>query len=90
MNWHPVVRWKPWNFEIKSLEGNTLEGLKTTYQFFKKEGTKIDLSKYRDQIPDPETLIEQLTKEEIESLLDGITSDAKEPDYGNEHDDPFW
>ena len=66
-----------------------LEGLKTTYQFFKKDGSNIDLSAYRDQIPDPESLIEQLTKEEIESLLDGLAVDVKEPDYGNDQEDPF-
>lgn len=66
-----------------------LEGLKTTYQFFKKEGSKINLSKYDDQIPNPETLIEQLTKEEIENLLDGVVGDVKEPDYGNGGSDPF-
>ena len=65
------------------------EGLKTTYQFFKKDGSKIDLDEYQDQIPAPETLIEQLTKEEIENLLDGVVEDTKEPDYGNEYDDPF-
>lgn len=65
------------------------EGLKTTYQFFKKDGSNIDISAYRDQIPDPESLIEQLTKEEIENLLDGLAVDVKEPNYGNNQEDPF-
>ena len=65
------------------------EGLKTTYQFFKKDGSNIDLSTYQDQIPDPESLIEQLTKEEIENLLDGVATNVKEPNYGNDQEDPF-
>ncbi len=64
------------------------EGLKTTYQFFRKDPSRIDLSKYVGMIPDPESLVEQLTKEEIEELLDGDTN-ATPPSDPNDEDLPF-
>jgi hypothetical protein len=60
------------------------EGLKTTYQFFKKDPSKIDISKYADMIPNPESLIEQLTKEEIAELLDGESSVSPPNDPADE------
>ena len=62
--------------------------LNTTYQFFPKEKSTIDLSKY--EIPSIEQLIKPMTREEIEMLLeqDGALT-VTEANENGEDDFPF-
>jgi len=59
------------------------EKFNTTYQFFPKDKSSIDLSKY--EIPNIEDLIKIMTKEEIEVLLetDGVTESQEDTDGDN-------
>jgi hypothetical protein len=72
------------NYDLKVVRQG--EGLKTQYSFFAKDKSDEDLSKYAEHIPPIENLIEKLTKEEIEELMDGITS-VNNNDNGNKDND---
>jgi hypothetical protein len=67
----------------------TGEGLRTQYQFFAKDKTDEDLSEFIALIPPTENLIEQLTKEEIEALMDGMLAQGNAENSTTEGEYPF-
>ncbi len=62
------------------------EKLDTTYQFFPRDPSPIDLSKY--EIPNYEEMVQPLTKEQILELMNGSTNLVEE-DSGDADDDDY-
>ena len=61
----------------------TGEKLDTTYQFFPRDPSPMDLAPYADQIPDVEEMVKPMTREAILALMNGMDTVTDAPPAGS-------